>query len=165
VPGKLQTEIKQTRPFALIEEEATLNIIRTAEVLERFITDFLRPFDLSPVQYNVLRILRGAGAAGATCSQIGERLVTRDPDITRLLDRMQARALIERERSSDDRRVVITRISKTGLKLVDSLDQPLRSVNSRKLGKFGREALADLIAGLERIREAYEEESTEKERK
>jgi DNA-binding MarR family transcriptional regulator len=159
VPGRLQAEIRQTRPFALIEEEAALNIIRTAEVLQRFITEFLRPFDLSPVQYNVLRILRGAGAAGATCSQIGERLLTRDPDITRLLDRMQARALIERERSSEDRRVVITRISGTGLALVDRIDQPLRSMNKRKLGKFGREALADLIAGLERIREAYEEEA------
>ena len=111
------------------------------------------------MQYNVLRILRGAGAGGVTCSQIGERLLTRDPDITRLLDRMEARALIERERSSEDRRVVITRISKTGLKLVDSIDQPLRSVNKGKLGKFGREALADLIAGLERVREAYKEEA------
>jgi DNA-binding MarR family transcriptional regulator len=159
VPGKLQAEIRQTKPFALIEEEAALNIIRTSEVLQRFITEFLRPFDLSPVQYNVLRILRGAGAAGVTCSQVGERLLTRDPDITRLLDRMQARELIERERSSEDRRVVITRISKTGLKLVDSLDQPLRSVNRRKLGRLGRDELADLIAGLERVREAYEEEA------
>ncbi len=159
MPGKLQAEIKQTRPFSLIEEEAALNIIRTAEVLQRFIANFLRPFDLSPVQYNVLRILRGAGAAGATCSQIGERLVTRDPDITRLLDRMQARALIERERSTEDRRVVITRISKTGSALVDSIDQPLRSVNKTKLGKFGREELADLIADLERVREAYEAEA------
>ena len=159
MPGKLQAEIRQTKPFALIEEEAALNIIRTSEVLQRFITEFLRPFDLSPVQYNVLRILRGAGAAGVTCSQVGERLLTRDPDITRLLDRMQARELIERERSSEDRRVVITRISKTGLKLVDSLDQPLRSVNRRKLGRLGRDELADLIAGLERVREAYEEEA------
>lgn len=159
MPGKLQAEIGQTRPFALIEEEATLNIIRTAEVLQRFITDFLRPFDLSPVQYNVLRILRGAAGDGATCSQIGERLLTRDPDITRLLDRMEARGLIARERSSEDRRVVITRISKTGLTLVDSIDQPLRSVSKAKLGKFGRDALAQLIAGLERVREAYEEEA------
>jgi DNA-binding MarR family transcriptional regulator len=159
VPGKLQAEIKQTKPFDLIEAEAALNIIRTAEVVQRFIAEFLRPFDLSPVQYNVLRILRGAGAAGATCSQIGERLVTRDPDITRLLDRMQSRALIGRERSNEDRRVVITRISKTGLNLVDSIDQPLRSVTRAKLGKFGREALADLIAGLERIRDAYETEA------
>lgn len=158
MPGKLQAEIGQTRPFALIEEEAALNVIRTAEVLQRAMTDFLGKFDLSPVQYNVLRILRGAGAAGATCSQIGERLLTRDPDITRLLDRMEARGLMARERSSEDRRVVITRISQAGIALVDRIDQPLRAMNKSKLGKFGRAALAELISGLERIREAYEKE-------
>jgi DNA-binding MarR family transcriptional regulator len=159
VPGRLQAEIRQTRPFALIEEEANLNIIRTAEVLQRAMTNFLRPFDLSPVQYNVLRILRGAGTIGATCSQIGERLVTRDPDITRLLDRMEARELIVRERSSEDRRMVITRISSAGRTLVDSIDEPLRCMTKAKLGKFGRGALAELIAALERVREAYEEEA------
>ena len=96
MPGKLQDEIHQTRPFDVIEEEAMLNVMRTAEVLQRIIADFLKEFDLSAVQYNVLRILRGAGTAGATCSQIGERLLTHDPDITRLLDRMELRGLIER---------------------------------------------------------------------
>jgi DNA-binding MarR family transcriptional regulator len=158
VPGRLQAEIGQTRPFELIEEEAMLNVVRTAEVLQRTMADFLREFDLSPVQYNVLRILRGAGAAGATCSQIGERLLTRDPDITRLLDRMEARGLILRERSSEDRRVVITRISGAGSALVDSMDQPLRKLSKSKLGKFGRDGLAELIAGLERMREAFEAE-------
>jgi DNA-binding MarR family transcriptional regulator len=156
VPGRLQAEIKQTRPFELIEEEAILNVVRTAEVLQRATSDFLKEFDLSPVQYNVLRILRGAGVEGATCSQIGERLLTRDPDITRLLDRMEARGLLLRERSSEDRRVVITRISAAGLALVDSMDQPLRKLSKSKLGKFGRESLAELIAGLERMREAFE---------
>ena len=158
MPGRLQAEIGQTRPFELIEEEAMLNVVRTAEVLQRTMADFLREFDLSPVQYNVLRILRGAGAAGATCSQIGERLLTRDPDITRLLDRMEARGLILRERSSEDRRVVITRISGAGSALVDSMDQPLRKLSKSKLGKFGRDGLAELIAGLERMREAFEAE-------
>ena len=158
MPGRLQAEIGQTRPFELIEEEAMLNVVRTAEVLQRTMADFLREFDLSPVQYNVLRILRGAGAAGATCSQIGERLLTRDPDITRLLDRMEARGLILRERSSEDRRVVITRISGAGSALVDSMDQPLRKLSKLKLGKFGRDGLAELIAGLERMREAFEAE-------
>jgi DNA-binding MarR family transcriptional regulator len=159
VPGKLQSEIGQTRPFALIEEEAALNVIRTAEVLQRSVANFLREFDLSPAQYNVLRILRGAGPDGATCSQVGERLVARDPDITRLLDRMDSRGLIARERSSRDRRVVITRISPAGLKLVDRIDQPLHAMNKAKLGKFGREALAELIAGLERMREAFEDDT------
>ncbi len=158
MPGKLQAEIKQTKPFAFIEEEAALNVVRTAEVLQRVTTEFLKEFDLSPVQYNVLRILRGAGAGGATCSQIGDRLLTRDPDITRLLDRMESRGLITRERSSADRRAIITRISESGLQLVGSIDEPLHALNKARLGKFGREALVALIAELERMREAFEED-------
>lgn len=157
MPGRLQIELKQTRPFALIEEEAMLNVVRTAEVLQSATASFLKEFELSPVQYNVLRILRGAGAAGATCSQIGERLLNRDPDITRLLDRMETRGLIVRERGSEDRRVVITRLSETGLALVNRIDQPLRAMSRAKLGSFGREGLAELIAGLERMREAFED--------
>lgn len=160
MPGKLQAEIQQTRPFETLEEEAVLNIVRTAEVLQRTVADFLKEFDLSPTQYNVLRILRGAGAAGATCSQIGERLLTHDPDITRLLDRMEARALIIRERSSTDRRAIITRISGDGLKLVDSIDRPIRALTQLRIGKFGPDALAGLIAELERVREAFETESS-----
>ena len=156
MPGKLQEEIRQTRPFEQIEEEAVLNVVRTAEVLQRTIADFLKRFDLSSVQYNVLRILRGAGAAGATCSQIGERLLTRDPDITRLLDRMEARGLIARGLSSADRRAVITRISGTGLTLVGSIDKPIRAMTQAKLGSFGRDALAGLVTELERMREAFE---------
>ena len=154
--GKLQAEIHQTRPFETIEEEAVLNIVRTAEILQRTIADFLKEFDLSPVQYNVLRILRGAGAAGATCSQIGERLLTHDPDITRLLDRMDARGLISRERSSTDRRAIITCISKDGLRLADSIDEPIRALTRSRMGQFGRDALAGLIAELEQVREAFE---------
>ena len=160
MPGRLQTEIHQTRPFEAIEEEAVLNIVRTAEVLQRALVEFLKEFDLSPTQYNVLRILRGAGAAGATCSQIGERLLTHDPDITRLLDRMDARRLIARERSSTDRRAIITRISADGLALVGSIDAPLRTLTQSRMGKFGRDALAGLIAELERVREAFETESS-----
>jgi DNA-binding MarR family transcriptional regulator len=158
VPGRLQEELRQTRPFALIEEEAILNIVRTAEVLQRTIAGFMKEFDLSSVQYNVLRILRGAGPEGATCSQVGERLLTRDPDITRLMDRMEARGLILRERSREDRRVVVTRISEKGTALVGSIDQPLRKFIGLKLGKFGPDALEDLIAGLERVREAFDED-------
>jgi DNA-binding MarR family transcriptional regulator len=160
VPGKLQAEIHQTRPFERLEEEAVLNIIRTAEVLQRTVADFLKEFDLSPTQYNVLRILRGAGAAGATCSQIGERLLTHDPDITRLLDRMETRGLIARERSTTDRRAIITCISRDGLTLVDSIDAPIRALTQSRMGKFDRDALAGLIAELERVREAFETESS-----
>ena len=159
--GKLQVELRQTRPFALIEEEAMLNVVRTAEVIQALMADFLKDFELSPVQYNVLRILRGAGGPGATCSQIGERLLNRDPDITRLLDRMETRGLILRERSGTDRRVVLTRLSDAGLALVGRIDQPLRAMTKSTLNKFGRDGLAELIAGLERMREALEAENTE----
>lgn len=154
MPGKLQQEIQQTKPFDSVEEEAILNIVRTAELLQGVIADFLKGFDLSPVQYNVLRILRGAGVAGATCSQIGERLLSRDPDITRLLDRMESRSLIVRERSSEDRRVVITRISPTGLALTDSIDHPLRETGKLMLRGFEQEELVTLTMELERMRES-----------
>jgi len=152
----LQAELKQTVPFRSREQEAYLSLLRTADALQSSVESRLKEFGLTGTQYNALRILRGAGVEGATCSQIGERLLTRDPDITRLLDRMEARGLLLRERSSEDRRVVITRISAAGLALVDSMDQPLRKLSKSKLGKFGRESLAELIAGLERMREAFE---------
>jgi DNA-binding MarR family transcriptional regulator len=165
VPGKLQAELKQTRPFARIGEEAVLNVMRTAEVIERALSDFLKGFDLSPVQYNVLRILRGAEPAGVTCSQIGERLLTHDPDITRLLDRMESRGWIVRERSKEDRRAVITRISEAGMQLVNRIDQPIEAMSQSKMGRFGHDDLAALIATLERMREAFEsEEITSEER-
>jgi len=83
-------------------------------------------------------------------------MLTHDPDITRLLDRMEVRGLIARERSCTDRRAIITRISRDGLALTDSIDEPIRTLTQSKMGEFGREALAELIAGLERVREAFE---------
>jgi DNA-binding MarR family transcriptional regulator len=151
----LQEEIRQTRPFESIEEEAMLNIVRTAEVLQRAISDFLGGFGLSPVQYNVLRILRGAGPAGATCSQIGKRMLTHDPDITRLLDRLETRGLIARARDGADRRAVITRITEAGLTLIGGIDPPLRKLYRTRLRKFSREELAGLTARLEQVREAF----------
>ncbi|HVW09900.1 MAG TPA: MarR family transcriptional regulator [Bryobacteraceae bacterium] len=155
MPGKLQQEIQQTRPFDLAEEEAVLNIVRTAEVLQRTMAEFLEGFGLSPVQYNVLRILRGAGPAGAACSQIGKRMLTHDPDITRLLDRLEARELIVRARDGADRRAVITRITEAGLELLGGIDQPLREFLQTRLGKFGGDWLASLTAQLEQVREAF----------
>src|SRR6185436_18603336 len=123
--GRLAKEIQQTKPFALLEEEAVLNLSRTFEVLQQKLSEALKPHQLTPTQYNVLRILRGAGPEGVTCSQASERMVNHDPDMTRLLDRLEARKLVERERSRGDRRVVITRISKPGMDLVNSLDEPM----------------------------------------
>jgi DNA-binding MarR family transcriptional regulator len=155
VPGKLLAEIHQTRPFELLEEEAVLNIARTAEVLTHHTSGFLREFQLSQTQYNVLRILRGAGPSGATCSQIGDRMITRDPDITRLLDRLDARGLINRERSKEDRRVVVTTISAEGLALLGTIDEPLRRYLRDRMGRIGKAGLESLIGQLEQVRELF----------
>lgn len=155
VPGKLLTELQQTKPFELIEEEAILNIARTAEVIGQRTAGFLREYQLSSSQYNVLRILRGAGEAGATCSQIGERMVSHDPDITRLLDRMEWRGLIARERSKQDRRVVVTTISVDGLALLATIDEPLRRFARDRMGKVSTVDLESLIGQLEQIRELF----------
>jgi DNA-binding MarR family transcriptional regulator len=159
VAGKLIAEIKQTKPFDLLEEEAVLNIARTAEVLGRSIAEFLRDYRLSPAQYNVLRILRGAGGAGATCSQIGERMINLDPDITRLSDRLESRGLIVRERSQQDRRVVIARIAPEGLSVLSGIDEPLRDFLRGRLAGLGRQGLSDMIDRLEQIRERIKGES------
>ena len=97
--GKLQQEIHQTKAIRLLEEEAALNIVRTADMLMLALTGVLKPHLLSATQYNVLRILRGAGKDGASCKEIGQRLVARDPDITRLMDRLEQRGLVVRDRS------------------------------------------------------------------
>ena len=150
--GKLAEEIKQTRPFGSLEEEAILNIRRTASVLDQIVAEALRPSGLSNTQYNVLRILRGAGSKGLACQEIAERMVTRDPDITRLVDRLEARKLFERTRSREDRRVVVVRITPAGSKLLSSLDSKVESLPQRALGHLGRKRLRLLIALLELAR-------------
>ena len=133
----LQRDLKQRRPFASREEEAYLNLVRTADLLSREVAAVLKRHQLSEAQYNVLRILRGAGADGLACSEIGNRLVTRDPDVTRLLDRLEARALIARSREDIDRRVVTTRITPPGLTLLELLDPPVRQAVERMLAHVG----------------------------
>src|SRR5690242_4320539 len=110
--GRLRDELKQRKHFASQEIEAVLNIVRTADQIHRKVAELLKPGGLSGTQYNVLRILRGAGPDGASCREIGERLVTHDPDITRLLDRMERNGWVIRARGEADRRVVSTRITK-----------------------------------------------------
>ena len=150
--GKLAREIRQTKPFALVEEEALLNLLRTAETLTRKSGEVMKRFEISATQYNVLRILRGAGKDGLTCSQIGERMVTFDPDITRLVDRLEKRGLVERERCTADRRVVFTRIVRPGLDLLAEIDGPLQQTLKHNLGHLGKAKLQQLIELLEELR-------------
>lgn len=125
------------------EEEAFLDLLRTTDLLSRGPAQVLKSEDLSATQYNVLRILRGA-PEGLACGEIGNRMITRDPDITRLLDRLERRDLIVRERDAKDRRVVTARITSAGLKLLAQLDEPIQEAHRRQLGHLGRGRLKQL---------------------
>ena len=125
------------------EETAFLDLLRTADMLTRSAIGVLKAEDLSSTQYNVLRILRGA-PEGLPCGEIASRLITRDPDVTRLLDRMEKRGLIARTRESRDRRMVLARLTPEGLKLVDRLDEPVQKMHRKLLGHLGMEQLRDL---------------------
>ena len=153
--GRLKNEIKQNKPFSSLEVEAFLNIQRTADVLMRGVTETLKAHDLSPTQYNALRILRGAGEGGLACSEVGERMVNKDPDITRLLDRLEQRELVTRARDVKDRRVVTARITTKGMKLLAGLDAPVDTLHRRQLGELGEKNLRQLIALLEASREHF----------
>ncbi|MGD0775215.1 MAG: MarR family transcriptional regulator [Candidatus Solibacter sp.] len=152
VPGKLQQEIHQTKAIRFPEEEATLNIVRTADVLMLALAGVLKPYLLSATQYNVLRILRGAGDDGASCKDIGARLVARDPDITRLMDRLEQRGLVSRDRAREDRRVVTHRLTRAGLELVNELDAPIEALHRRTMGHMKAGKLRELVGLLEDVR-------------
>jgi len=136
------SEGKRRRP-SHSEEEAYLDLLRTTDLLSRGPAQVLKNEDLSSTQYNVLRILRGA-PEGLACGEIGNRMITRDPDITRLLDRLEKRGLISRARHTKDRRMVLTRITSEGLKLLSRLDEPVQESHRRQLGHLGRERLRQL---------------------
>lgn len=140
----LQVELKQSKPFKCLEEEAYLNITRTAALLDHAVAQALKPYGITPTQYNVLRILRGAGADGLCRNEIGERLVTAVPDVTRLLDRMEEMALIVRQRSDTDRRYVSTTLSRQGSDLVNRLDAQIVGIHRKHLGHLNRTALRAL---------------------
>jgi len=147
--GRARREIRQRKPFRRIEDEAFVNLQRTADALLQGVAAALKPVGLSPAQYNVLRILRGAGPDGLACRQIGERMITRDPDITRLLDRLEERGLVTRNRDRADRRVITTRITEKGLRLLKDLDGPIEHLHVEQLGHLGDQRLRSLIDLLE----------------
>jgi DNA-binding MarR family transcriptional regulator len=134
------------------EENVYISLLHTADLLSRSLEKLLKSADVSPTQYNVLRILRGA-PEGLPCSEIGKRMITRDPDITRLLDRLEKRALVSRCRESKDRRTVLTRITPQGLRLLTELDDPIGETHRSQLGHLGREGLRSLLELLESARE------------
>jgi DNA-binding MarR family transcriptional regulator len=143
-----QTALKP-KPGSCPEEVTHLEMMRTMEALSHQFAQVLKPEDLTSTQYNVLRILRGA-LEGLPCGEISNRMVTRDSDITRLLDRLEKRSLVSRCRESKDRRTVMTRITQEGLELLAKLDEPIRTAHRKLLGHLGIERL-NLLADLLRL--------------
>src|SRR5271170_7421521 len=125
MPHGLQAELKQKIPFTSREQETYLSLLRTADALQAQVEAWLKRFGLTGTQYNALRILRGAGAEGLPCREIGERMITHDPDITRLLNRLEDRGFVERTRAKQDRRIIYGKITPAGLKLLREMDEPI----------------------------------------
>jgi DNA-binding MarR family transcriptional regulator len=148
----LQAELKQRVPFRSREQEAYLSLLRTSDALQASVEARLREFGLTGTQYNALRILRGAEPEGLPCSEIGERMITRDPDITRLLNRLEKRGLVARARAKADRRVIYGKITAAGLKLLREMDAPIEQHGREMLKHVGQEKLRELIDLLELVR-------------
>jgi DNA-binding MarR family transcriptional regulator len=149
----LRDELRQRKPFTSLEQEGFLNIGRTAAMLRDAFEQMLAPHGISLTQYNVLRILRGAGPDGLCRNEIRDRLVSRMPDVTRLLDRMEAGGLVTRVRSTEDRRQVSTRLTSRGRDLVDSLDGPVAAEHQRRLGHLSKAQLRTLVELLTLVRQ------------
>jgi len=153
--GKLQQEIHKVRPFDSRQQEAFLNLLRTADHFSRARDGFLKAYKLSQSQYNVLRILRSCGDEGLACKHIAERMLTREPDMTRLLDRLQDRGLVTRARHNGDRRIVKSAITKTGMKLLAGIDKPIEAFYRAALGHMTETQLKKLVELLETCREKH----------
>ncbi|HEX7808286.1 MAG TPA: MarR family transcriptional regulator [Thermoanaerobaculia bacterium] len=148
----IQREIKQTRPFAAPTQEAAIALMRTADLVRRSVAAVIDPYDITPQQYNVLRILRGAGAQGLPTLEIAERMIEEAPGITRLIDRLETKSLVLRVRCKTDRRQVFCHITDSGLALLAKLDRPIREAEDESLSVLSEHQLAQLIKLLEKAR-------------
>ncbi|MCB1033572.1 MAG: MarR family transcriptional regulator [Acidobacteria bacterium] len=148
----LREEIRQKRPFESPQEEAFLNLMRTTSLLQQSLARALKAWRLTPTQYNVLRILRGAHPDTLPCQEVGSRMVTPQPDVTRLLDRLESNGLVSRGRDTPDRRVVRAGITPEGLSLLAELDEPVRRWLASTLGHFDPQQLESAVRFLELAR-------------
>ena len=151
-PIGLQAELRQTRSFASLHAEAFLNLVRSSAQVQHALHLQLKPYGITETQYNSLRILRGAGSSGLTCAEIAERLVSQDPDITRLVERLQRQGLVRRERGEKDRRVVLTKITPAGLDRLKEMDPVVDSTVHALLSHLSPSELKTMIGLLKRAR-------------
>jgi DNA-binding MarR family transcriptional regulator len=155
--GKLMRELRQKKPFPTIHEEVALSLVRVADRASAAVNEVLRQAGLSNSQYNVLRILRGSAPDGLPCGEIAERMVRRDPDLTRLLDRLDTRGLVVRTRDTRDRRIVRAAITDAGLELLAQLDAPVQAGVKAPLAHIPVSRLKTLLALLEEVRSGTSE--------
>jgi len=149
----LQREIQQTKPFRSIGQEAMLSLMRTTDLIQRRLAKMLAPSGITQQQYNVLRILRGAGPEGLPTLAIADRMVERTPGVTRLIDRLVAKGWVHRERARDDRRRVDCTISEEGRALLEELEDPVNHFDDELLGMLSADEQQQLVGMLDRIRE------------
>ena len=154
MPRSLRDDLRQNKPFTSLQQEAMLNVVRTSATMSDAINEMLKPYGISMTQFNVLRILRGAEPAGLCRNELRDRMLTKMPDVTRLLDRMEEAGLVARSRDNEDRRHVSTKITTAGRQLVDSLDVPARQLHQRRLGHMTAEQLSSLIELLTLARDS-----------
>jgi DNA-binding MarR family transcriptional regulator len=160
----IRSEIKQQRPFPSAHQEALVALIRTADLLRRVVGGVVEPHRITAQQYNVLRILRGAGDAGLPTLEIAERMIEQTPGITRLVDRLESKDLVSRQRSSTDRRCVYCRITPAGLDLLARLDAPVEDASGLSLASLTKRELAQLVEMLDRARERMNQQFIERRR-
>jgi DNA-binding MarR family transcriptional regulator len=153
MPTTLREELKQRKPFTSLEQEAQLSVVRTSAMLVDAFERMLKPYGITSTQYNVLRILRGAEPDGLCRNDLRDRMLTRMPDVTRLLDRMEDSSLIDRTRESSDRRMVMTRITAKGKRLLDELEDDVEREHERAFAALTKEQMRTLIAHLAAVRE------------
>jgi DNA-binding MarR family transcriptional regulator len=151
--SRLQAELQKRNPFDSLEQEVSLNLIRTQDHLAQPFHELFQTHGLTGPQYNVLRILRGHGGDGVPSHEIGAQMVARVPDVTRLVDRLEAAGLAERSRTAKDRRVVLVRITPAGLDVLARLDQPVLDAHRRSLAHLTRDELLELNRLLVKARE------------
>ena len=150
--SQLQSEIRQTRPFASRSQEGAVAILKTADVVRRQVAQALESHGITPQQYNVLRILRGAGENGLPTLEIAVRMIERAPGITGLLDRLEAKEMIRRDRKAGDRRCVVCRITPPGLELLARLDDPIERANRLLFAAVPEDGLQQLLDTLQAVR-------------
>lgn len=141
----------RNRRSAPLEDQLFITVLKTADSLAQQGEQLIKPFGLTGTQYNVLRILRGAEPDGLPCRVIADRMISRDPDMTRLLDRLEKQGLISRERQKDDRRVIKTRITAGGLKQLKKLDQPIHELHKSQFGHMSASQLKQLGELLQQV--------------